>query len=184
MLVKGTLKHVIIFSFILFQIHHILVMHFFGFNRHNVLWLLLWRNWTNSTNSTNKMHFGHKCYVIRSLQGVIHGHNNIWCGVCYNSNLVPLIILCWFYCIQVDSCNIYCKRDQSRQYSCDKIVDLQALNMIYECFTHLSTKNTTMILYSWDKSINFPLWYFSAIHEFQWITAKVSRCTRQNWLAT
>ena len=76
-----------------------------------------------------------------------------------NSSVILSMISCWFYCIYFDMCNNYCKKNQWKQNSSNQIVNLQALVMKYECFTCLLTYIVTMILYSWDTSIDFSLWH-------------------------
>ena len=61
------------------------------------------------------------------------------------------------------------------------MVNLQTLTMKYECLTCLFTYITTVILYSWDKSIDFSLWHSSATHDFQHITAKRFKVYQVIW---
>ena len=81
-----------------------------------------------------------------------------------NSSLVVLMIYVYFtvYTFKLAT-SIF--KNQCRQYDSKKIVNWQALTMKYECFTCMLTYIATMILKSWDTSIDFCLWHFSATHE-------------------
>ena len=104
------------------------------------------------------------------MRGAIRGHNIIGRIVYYISyKLHPRSFDNFKLILQYTLWNVQhlLSNNRCRQYSSNKIVDLQAITMKCQYFTCSLIYITAIILYRWDTWIDFSLWNFSATHEFQ-----------------